>query len=200
MTIGVGDNEAMRAQDPNDLAGKVLRLRDDGTVPPDNPFVGRADARPEVFTIGHRNGLGLALEPETGRVWECEDGPNGGDEVNILQAGKNYGWPIVSNGRYYLGQRVSTGDYKEGMEPPVVYWVPAIAVSGLTFYTGDKFPRWKNNLFAGGMRQGEVPRPANWCGSISTISGRSFTASRCSTSCRTVFAMCGRVRMVCCMC
>jgi glucose/arabinose dehydrogenase len=158
MTIGAGDNEAMRAQDPNDLAGKVLRLKDDGTVPPDNPFVGRAGARPEVFSLGHRNGLGLALQPETGAVWECEDGPNGGDEVNILHAGKNYGWRVVSNGRYYLGPRVSIGDYKEGMEPPVVYWVPAIAVSGLTFYTGDKFPRWKNNLFVGGMRQGEVPR------------------------------------------
>ncbi len=158
MTIGVGDNEAMRAQDLNDLSGKVLRLKDDGTVPPDNPFVNRAGARPEIYTYGHRNGLGLALEPETGRVWECENGPNGGDEVNILQAGKNYGWPVVSNGRFYLGPRVSVGDYKEGMEPPVVYWVPAIAVSGLTFYTGDKFPRWKNNLFVGGMRQGEVPR------------------------------------------
>jgi glucose/arabinose dehydrogenase len=158
MTIGIGDNEAMKAQDLNELAGKVLRLKDDGTVPPDNPFVGRAGARPEIFTYGHRNGLGLALEPETGRLWECEDGPNGGDEVNILQSGKNYGWPVVSNGRFYLGPKVSVGDYKEGMEPPVVYWVPAIAVSGLTFYTGDKFPRWKNNLFVGGMRQGEVPR------------------------------------------
>jgi glucose/arabinose dehydrogenase len=154
----VGDPQASRAQDPNDLAGKVLRLRDDGTVPPDNPFVNRAGARPEIYTIGHRNALGLALQPDTGAIWECEDGPNGGDEVNILQAGKNYGWPVVSNGRFYLGPRVSTGDYKEGMEPPVIYWVPAIAVSGLTFYTGDKFPRWKNNLFVGGMRQGEVPR------------------------------------------
>jgi glucose/arabinose dehydrogenase len=158
MTIGIGDNEAMKAQDLNELAGKILRLKDDGTVPPDNPFVGRAGARPEIFTYGHRNGLGLALEPETGRLWECEDGPNGGDEVNILQAGRNYGWPVVSNGRFYLGPKVSVGDYKEGMEPPVLYWVPAIAVSGLTFYTGDKFPRWKNNLFVGGMRQGEVPR------------------------------------------
>src|SRR5579872_11754 len=159
MSIGVGDPPAAAAaQDPNSLAGKVLRLRDDGTVPPDNPFVGRAGYRPEIYTMGHRNALGLALQPDTGAIWECEDGPNGGDEVNILEAGKNYGWPVVSNGRYYLGPRVSTGDYKEGMEPPVVYWVPAIAVSGLTFYTGDKFPRWKNNLFVGGMRQGEVPR------------------------------------------
>jgi glucose/arabinose dehydrogenase len=158
MSLGVGDAEAARAQDPNDLAGKVLRLRDDGTVPPDNPFVNRAGARPEVYTIGHRKVLGLALQPDTGAIWECEDGPNGGDEVNILQAGKNYGWPVVSNGRYYLGQRVSLDPYKEGMEPPLVYWVPAIAVSGLTFYTGDKFPNWKNHLFVGGMRQGEVPR------------------------------------------
>jgi len=97
MTIGVGDPpEAERAQNPNDLAGKVLRLRDDGTVPPDNPFVGRAGYRPEIYTLGHRNALGLAVNPETGAVWECENGPNGGDEVNILQAGKNYGWPVVA--------------------------------------------------------------------------------------------------------
>ena len=159
MTIGVGDPPAAAAaQDPNNLAGKVLRLRDDGTVPADNPFVGRAGYRPEIFTLGHRNALGLAVNPETGAVWECEDGPNGGDEVNILQAGKNYGWPVVSYGRFYLGPRVSVDPWKEGMEPPVVFWVPAIAISGMTFYTGDKFHNWKNNLFVGGMRQGEVPR------------------------------------------
>lgn len=159
MTIGVGDPPAAAAaQDPSNLAGKVLRLRDDGTVPADNPFVGRAGYRPEIFTLGHRNALGLAVNPETGAVWECEDGPNGGDEVNILQAGKNYGWPVVSYGRFYLGPRVSVDPWKEGMEPPVVFWVPAIAISGMTFYTGDKFPNWKNNLFVGGMRQGEVPR------------------------------------------
>jgi aldose sugar dehydrogenase len=159
MTVGVADPpQAARAQDPNDLAGKVLRLRDDGTVPPDNPFVGRAGYRPEIYTLGHRNALGLALQPDTGAVWECEDGPNGGDEVNILQPGKNYGWPVVSYGRFYLGPRVSENPWREGMEPPIIFWVPAIAVSGLTFYTGDKFPNWKNNLFVGGMRQGEVPR------------------------------------------
>src|SRR5215471_6291131 len=159
MSIGVGDPPAAaRAQDPNDLAGKVLRLRDDGTVPPDNPFVGRAGYRPEIYTLGHRNALGLAIQPDTGAVWECEDGPNGGDEVNILQPGKNYGWPVVSYGRFYLGPRVSENPWREGMEPPTVFWVPSIAVSGLTFYTGDKFPRWKNNVFIGGMRQGEVPR------------------------------------------
>ena len=159
MTVGVGDPPAAaRAQDPNVLDGKVLRLRDDGTVPPDNPFVGRAGYRPEIYTMGHRNALGLAVQPDTGAIWECEDGPNGGDEINVLRPGKNYGWPVVSYGRFYLGPRVSVDPWKEGMEPPLVFWVPAIAISGMTFYTGDKFPNWKNNVFVGGMRQGEVPR------------------------------------------
>jgi glucose/arabinose dehydrogenase len=159
MTVGIGDPPgAARAQDPNDLAGKVLRLRDDGTVPPDNPFVGRSGYRPEIYTMGHRNALGLAVQPDTGAIWECEDGPNGGDEINVLQPGKNYGWPVVSYGRFYLGPRVSENPWREGMEPPLVFWVPAIAISGMTFYTGDKFPNWKNNVFVGGMRQGEVPR------------------------------------------
>lgn len=159
MTVGVGDPPAAaRAQDPNDLAGKVLRLRDDGTVPPDNPFVGRAGHRPEIYTMGHRNALGLAVQPDTGDIWECEDGPNGGDEINVLKPGKNYGWPVLSYGRFYLGARVSADPWKEEMEPPLVFWVPSIAISGLTFYTGDKFPNWKNNVFVGGMRQGEVPR------------------------------------------
>lgn len=159
MSIGVGDPPAAaRAQDPNDLAGKVLRLRADGTVPGDNPFVGRAGYRPEIYTLGHRNALGLAVQPDTGAIWECEDGPNGGDEINILRPGKNYGWPVVSFGRFYLGPRVSDVPWREGMEPPLVFWVPAIAISGMTFYTGDKFPNWKNNVFVGGLRQGEVPR------------------------------------------
>jgi glucose/arabinose dehydrogenase len=159
MTVGVGDPpNAERAQDPNDLRGKVLRLRDDGAVPADNPFVGKAGYRAEIFTLGHRNPLGLALQPDTGAIWENEDGPNGGDEINILQPGRNYGWPVVSYGRFYLGPRVSEIPWKEGMEQPVVFWVPSIAVSGMTFYTGDKFPNWKNHLFVGGLRQGEVPR------------------------------------------
>jgi glucose/arabinose dehydrogenase len=159
MTVGIGDPPAAaRAQDPNDLAGKVLRLRDDGTVPPDNPFVGRSGYRPEIYTLGHRNALGLAVQPDTGAIWECEDGPNGGDEINILKPGKNYGWPVVSYGRFYLGPRVSVNPWREEMEPPLVFWVPAIAISGMTFYTGDKFPNWKNNVFVGGLRQGEVPR------------------------------------------
>jgi len=159
MSIAVGDPpEASRAQDPNDLAGKILRLTDEGKVPPDNPFAGRAGYRPEIYTLGHRMPLGLAVNPVTGAIWECENGPNGGDEVNILAAGKNYGWPVVSYGRFYGGPRISTDPYREGMEPPVIFWVPAIATSGLTFYSGDRFPNWKNNLFIGGMREGEVPR------------------------------------------
>ncbi|HTM04978.1 MAG TPA: PQQ-dependent sugar dehydrogenase [Vicinamibacterales bacterium] len=165
MSIGSGDPplgnpnpEQAPAQDPMNLAGKVLRLKDDGTVPPDNPFVGRAGYRPEIYTLGHRNILGLTVNPDTGAVWSVEDGPNGGDEVNALAAGKNYGWPLVSFGRFYLGQSVSVQPFREALEPPEVFWVPAIATSGLTFYTGDRFPEWKNSLFVGGMRQGEVPR------------------------------------------
>ena len=165
MSVGYGDPplgnanpEAAPPQDLTNLAGKVLRLKDDGTVPPDNPFVKRPGARPEIFTLGHRNILGLTVNPGTGEVWSVEDGPNGGDEVNALAAGKNYGWPILGFGRFYLGPRVSVQPYRDGFEPPMVFWVPAIATSGLTFYTGDRFPEWKNNLFVGGMRQGEVPR------------------------------------------
>jgi glucose/arabinose dehydrogenase len=159
MSVGVGDPPgAARAQDPNDLAGKVLRLRDDGTTPPDNPFVGRAGYRPEIYTMGHRNVLGLAVQPDTGAIWECEAGPNGGDEINVLQPGKNYGWPVVSFGRFYLGPRVTEKPYQDNMEPPLVFWVPAITPSGLTFYTGNKFPAWKNNVFVGSLRQGEIPQ------------------------------------------
>jgi glucose/arabinose dehydrogenase len=159
MSVGIGDPpNAARAQDPNDLAGKVLRLRDDGTVPPDNPFVGKQGYRPEIYTMGHRNVLGLVVHPQTGDVWECEAGPNGGDEINVLHAGKNYGWPVVSFGRFYLGPRVTEKPWQENMEPPLVFWVPAITPSGLAFYTGDKLPNWKNNVFVGSLRQGEVPR------------------------------------------
>ena len=146
------------SQDPNNYGGKLLRLRDDGTVPPDNPFVGRAGYKPEIYTMGHRNQLGLGVNPETGQIWASEQGPNGGDEVNIIQAGKNYGWPVISYGRSYPGPRVSDNPWREGMEQPVVTWIPSIALSGLTFYTGDKFPGWKRSLFVGGLRQGESPR------------------------------------------
>lgn len=144
-------------QNPNSLLGKVLRLRDDGTVPADNPFVGRAGYRPEIFTMGHRTQLGMAVNPETGEIWAAEQGPNGGDEINVLQAGRNYGWPLVSQGRNYMGPRLS-GAATAGMEEPIVVWIPSIAASGLTFYTGDVFTSWRRNAFVGGLRQGEVPR------------------------------------------
>ena len=165
MSVGYGDPPVgnpdpmrMPPQDPMSLVGKTLRLKDDGTVPPDNPFAGKPGYRPEIYTMGHRNILGLTINPATGAVWSLEHGPNGGDEVNELQPGKNYGWPVVSHGRFYLGPRVNVNPYKEGMEPPVVVWVPSIAPSGLLFYSGDRFPQWKNHLFVGAMRQGEVPR------------------------------------------
>jgi len=144
------------AQDPSTLAGKILRLNDDGTVPKDNPFVGREGYRPEIYTLGHRSPLGLAVHPATGQIWECEDGPNGGDEVNILVPGGNYGWPLVSLGRTYQGPWHSQKFQRDGFIDPVVYWTPAIAVSGLAFYTGDKLPKWKGDVFVGGLRYGEV--------------------------------------------
>lgn len=156
MTIGGAGG--MRAQDPNDVAGKVLRFKDDGTVPADNPFVGRAGSRPEVYTLGHRSNVGLAVHPETGVVWTTENGPNGGDEINVLQPGRNYGWPVVSYGRTYPGPRVSEVPWQTGMEQPFIFWVPSIAVTGITFYTGDAFPAWKGNVFVGGLRTGEINR------------------------------------------
>jgi len=143
-------------QNPNSLAGKILRLTDEGKVPPDNPFVGRADARPEIFTMGHRTFLRMAKHPLTGAIWQIENGPNGGDEVNILAPGANYGWPLISLGRTYGGPW--QGPFtKEGFRDPVVYWMPAIAVSSIAFYTGDRLPKWKGDVFVTGMRYGEIP-------------------------------------------
>ena len=144
-------------QDPNTLGGKVLRLRDDGTVPPDNPFVGQAGHRPEVYTLGHRGTLGLAMYPGTGEMWQNENGPNGGDEINILKPGRNYGWPVVSYGRDYPGPFHNNPPGHAGFEAPVIYWMPAIAVSGMAFYTGDRLPKWKGDIFVGSLRTGEVP-------------------------------------------
>ena len=145
------------AQDPNSQAGKVLRIKDDGSIPKDNPFVGKPGHKPEVFTLGHRNSLGLAMNPATGEIWQHENGPNGGDKINILRAGGNYGWPLVSYGRQYTGAWQSERPGSQGFEPPIVYWVPAIAVSGIAFYTGDKFPKWKGDVFVGSLRTGEIP-------------------------------------------
>jgi glucose/arabinose dehydrogenase len=145
-------------QNTNDHFGKVIRVNDDGTVPKDNPFVGRAGFRPEIYTLGQRNQQGLAFNPVNGDLWASEQGPNGGDEINVIKPGKNYGWPIVSYGRQYAGPNQSEIPWKEGMELPLVFWVPSIATSGMTFYTGDRFPAWKNNVFVGAMRQGEIDR------------------------------------------
>jgi glucose/arabinose dehydrogenase len=147
----------MDPQDPNTLGGKILRLKDDGEIPSDNPFVGQAGHKPEVYALGIRSALGLAMHPGTGEMWENENGPNGGDEINILKPGRNYGWPIVSYGRTYQGPWQVSPPNHTGFEPPIVYWVPAIAVSGMAFYTGDKLPKWKGDVFVGSLRTGEIP-------------------------------------------
>ncbi len=144
------------AQDLMSLRGKVLRIEDDGSIPFDNPFVNR-NARPEIYTLGHRNTLGLMLHPLTGELWQHENGPNGGDEVNILAPGRNYGWPEVSFGRLYSGDRITEHPTREGFESPMLVWLPAIAASGMAVYTGDQFPAWKGNLFVGSLRQGGIP-------------------------------------------
>jgi len=151
----------MLAQDLGNDAGKVLRLRDDGSIPADNPFVGRAGAKPEIYTYGHRNVYGFAWHPETGVLWSCEIGPMGGDELNILQPGKNYGWPLVSFGKIYNGNHASEQSYyRPGMEMPVMFWMPAISPSSLVFYTGDKFPYWKGHLFVGALNGQQLQRIA----------------------------------------
>jgi glucose/arabinose dehydrogenase len=144
------------SQEPGLLGGKILRLNDDGSVPDDNPFVGRAGYRPEVFTMGHRSPESLVIHEPTGRIWQGEMGPNGGDEINILEPGGNYGWPLVSLGRSYQGPYQPDKFHREGMIDPVVSWIPSISVTGATFYTGDAFPAWQGNLFVGGVRFGEI--------------------------------------------
>ncbi len=160
MTIsapGVGP-AVVRSQDPQDYAGKTIRLRDDGSIPPDNPFVNDARYLPAIYTLGHRNGHSMVLNPWTGELWATEQGPNGGDEINVLQKGGNYGWPLVSYGRVYSGPQVSPNPTRAGMVPPLVFWVPSIAVTGMTFYQGDVFTAWRRSAFVGGLREGEVPR------------------------------------------
>ena len=151
----------MLSQDLASDVGKVLRLRDDGTVPPDNPFVGRAGAKPEIFTYGHRNVTGFTWHPETGALWACEIGPMGGDELNVLVAGRNYGWPVVSLGKIYNNTLVSEQSWwRAGMEMPMMYWMPSISPSGLTFYTGDRMPWWKGHLFLGTLNGQQLQRVA----------------------------------------
>ena len=140
-----------RAQSLADPAGKIVRLNDDGSVPPDNPFVGRAGVRPEIFSFGHRNPQGLAMHPATGRIWEVEHGPRGGDELNLLKPGANYGWPLATHGIDYNGSIISPNKSLPGMEDPLRVWTPSISPCGLCFYTGTAFPGWKGSLFTGGL-------------------------------------------------
>jgi aldose sugar dehydrogenase len=152
--LTLGDRgERERAQKPDDHAGSVIRLHDDGRVPKDNPFVGKAGWKPEKFTLGNRNMQGAALHPQSGVLWVHEHGPQGGDEVNIIRAGANYGWPVITYGvNYGSGTKIGEGSAKSGMEQPIHYWVPSIAPSGMAFYAAERFPRWKGSLFVGALR------------------------------------------------
>jgi aldose sugar dehydrogenase len=153
--VSLGDrNVPMKSQEPGTHIGKILRIRDDGSVPPDNPFVGKAGWKPEIYSYGHRNPLGLWYRESTGELWSTEEGPQGGDELNLIKAGKNYGWPLAGLGRNYDGSIIGQGFSGQNIEDPVVFWVPAIAISGLSIYDGDKFPAWKGQAFVGGMRAG----------------------------------------------
>jgi glucose/arabinose dehydrogenase len=152
--ITQGDRgEMARAQKPDDHAGSVIRLHDDGRVPADNPFVGKPGWKPEKFTLGNRNIQGAALHPQTGLLWTNEHGPQGGDEINVIRPGINYGWPVITYGvNYGIGTRIGEGNAKPGMAQPLHYWVPSIAPSGMAFYTGDKFPKWRGDVFVGSLK------------------------------------------------
>ena len=152
--VTLGDRGEMeRAQKADDHAGSVIRLYDDGRVPGDNPFVGRSGWKPEKYTLGNRNMQGAALHPGTGLLWTHEHGPQGGDEINVIRSGVNYGWPVITYGvQYGIGTRIGEGTQKAGMAQPLHYWVPSIAPSGMAFYTGDRFPGWRGNLFVGALR------------------------------------------------
>lgn len=157
MTVGER-GESREAQNLSNHQGTTLRLADDGSAPEDNPFVGRADALPEIFTWGNRSPQGLAIHPVTGELWQTEHGPRGGDELNRLRAGANYGWPTITWGIDYDGTPVSDLTHKPGMEQPFFYWVPSIATSGLAIYGGDAFPRWKGSAFVGGLAGAQLAR------------------------------------------
>jgi aldose sugar dehydrogenase len=151
-----GDRE--RAQDLSSGIGKIVRINPDGSAPKDNPFVGRSGARPEIWSYGHRNVQSAALDPETGRLWTVEHGARGGDELNHPEAGKNYGWPVITYGVDYSGAKIGEGTAKPGLEQPVYYWDPVIAPSGMAFYTGDAFPQWKGSILIGSLTPGLLVR------------------------------------------
>jgi glucose/arabinose dehydrogenase len=151
--LTTGDHFSGRDQAQNlaNHLGKIIRIRPDGSVPPDNPFAGKPGAKPEIWSYGHRNAQGLALHPTSGKLWQHEHGPRGGDEINVIEKGKNYGWPVIGYGIDYSGAKIHASTQRPGMEQPGWYWVPSIAPSGMTFYTGSLFSAWKGDLFVGGL-------------------------------------------------
>jgi glucose/arabinose dehydrogenase len=151
LTLGDHFTHRDQAQNLGNHVGKVVRIRPDGSVPPDNPFVNRQGALPEIWSYGHRNSQGAALHPQSGRLWMHEHGPRGGDEINVPVAGRNYGWPVIGYGVDYSGERIHQSSAKPGMEQPVKYWVPSIAPSGMAFLAGDLFPSWRGHLFVGAL-------------------------------------------------
>ena len=161
ITLGERFSYRDRAQELNSHLGKIVRIRPDGTVPPDNPLINRKEAQPEIWSYGHRNVQGAALHPETGRFWTHEHGPQGGDEVNIILPGRNYGWPVITHGREYVtGRRIGEGTERADVVAPLHVWTPSIAPSGMTFYTGNEFPSWRGNLFVGALRGSMLVRLA----------------------------------------
>ena len=151
VTLGEHFSHRNEAQNLSNHLGKVIRITPDGSAPPDNPFVGRKGAKPEIWSYGHRNEQGLTINPATGELWEVEHGPRGGDEVNVIEKGKNYGWPVIGFGVDYSGAKIHEATAKPGMEQPVKYWVPSISPSGAVFYTGKLFPDWDGSLFTGAL-------------------------------------------------
>jgi glucose/arabinose dehydrogenase len=150
--VALGERyQSDRAQEVGTHYGKVIRIRPDGSVPPDNPFLQNQTARPELWSIGHRNPQSAAIHPSTGKLWIVEHGARGGDEVNVPAAGKNYGWPIITYGRDYSGAKIGIGTEREGLEQPIYYWDPSIAPSGMAFYVSDRAPRWRNSMFVGAL-------------------------------------------------
>ncbi|MBA5777894.1 PQQ-dependent sugar dehydrogenase [Stappia sp. F7233] len=157
--VAFGDRmQGERAQDPFDTAGKVMRVNPDGSIPPDNPFADGGKALKEIWSTGHRNIQGMAIQPGTGALWTVEHGPQGGDEINRPQAGGNYGWPVITYGRDYSGDPVGIGTHAEGMEQPIHYWVPSIAPSGMIFHDGSAIPAWKDDLLVGALRDQMIVR------------------------------------------
>jgi glucose/arabinose dehydrogenase len=151
--LTMGDHYSARndAQNLGNHIGKIVRVAPDGSVPKDNPFIGKQGAKPEIWSYGHRNSQGAAINPASGKLWMHEHGPRGGDEINIPDAGKNYGWPVIGYGIDYSGAKIHQGTHKPGMEQPIIQWTPVIAPSGMAFYQGDLFPKWKSNVFIGGL-------------------------------------------------